>query len=112
MDKRVEEFYLNLKIPVNKILHSRRRQRSPEITDEAILDALGWMYEQVTNHGLEVGVPGMMCKIWEYASNIEGRSYVTEWRNKVLLLEHELYKTTLKGRIIDYLDSVVYGEDW
>jgi hypothetical protein len=112
MDKKVENFYSDMKMPVSKILNSRRRKSTPEMSDEAILDSLCWMYEQINNHGLKVSRPQMMCKIWEYASNIEGRSYVTEWRRKVLLLEHELYKTTLKGRIIDYLDSVVYGEDW
>jgi hypothetical protein len=70
------------------------------------------MYEQIHDHGLVVSIPGMMAKIWEHAKEIDGESYATKWRKKVLLLEHELYKKSWRGKINDWLNSVTYGEDW
>ncbi len=112
MDKKVEKFYTDMNLAPHKILNSKRRQMHLELSDERICDALCWMYEQIHDHGLEVSIPGMMAKVWAHAREIDGEDYATKWRKKVLLLEHELYRKTWRGRLNNWLTSVTYGEDF
>jgi hypothetical protein len=94
MDKEVEKFYEDLNLDINKVLKSKMRQRHPELRDEMIIEAMCRVYEEIHDHGLNISVPGMMRKVWGYASKTKAQDYVSKWRSKVLVLEQYWYWST------------------